>query len=107
MQEKSDNKSKVKRGWLAVHVGTAEDDEDGGGVGTSRFVIPIPYLYHPLFKGLLDRAQETYGYHAPGPLRLPCSVDDFLHLRWLIEKESMSHNGNGQHLHGSLSFRSC
>ncbi|KAI4385192.1 hypothetical protein MLD38_003246 [Melastoma candidum] len=95
-------KTKVKRGWLAVHIGT-----DDGGDGMSRFVIPIPYLNHPLFKGLLDRAHETYGYNAAGPLRLPCSVDDFLHLRWLIEKESACPDGPSQHLHGSLSFRSC
>ncbi|KAJ4962963.1 hypothetical protein NE237_022902 [Protea cynaroides] len=77
---------KVKKGWLAVTVGL-EDDE----AGHQRFVIPISYLYHPLFKRLLEKAQEVYGYHTTGPLRLPCSVDDFLHLRWRIEREPNNH----------------
>ncbi|KAI4330090.1 hypothetical protein MLD38_028397 [Melastoma candidum] len=122
MQEDG-KKMKVKKGWLAVQVGTEEEDASGGGGPGIRFVIPISYLYHPLFKRLLDRAHETYGYHSAGPLRLPCSVDDFQHLRWRIEKESSGgsgrhhhhlqqqqhhHNGHGSlHFNGSLSFRSC
>ncbi|KAL2553124.1 Uncharacterized protein Fot_06743 [Forsythia ovata] len=63
-------KAKVMKEWLAVRVGL--EDEDGG---FQRFVIPISYLYHPLFKKLLDIAREVdqnqwngggyYGY-APG-----------------------------------------
>ncbi|KAI3415067.1 Peptidase A1 domain-containing protein [Psidium guajava] len=106
MQEKM----KVKKGWLVVQVGLEEED---GGV--QRFVIPISYLYHPLFKGLLDKAHEAYGYQTNGPLRLPCSVDDFLHLRWRIERESSGgghhhhHHNHHQkhHFHGALSFHSC
>lgn len=117
-------KMKVKKGWLAVQVGL-EEDNHGGSV--ERFVIPISYLYHPLFQKLLDKAYDVYGYHTNGPLRLPCSVDDFLHLRWQIEKETSynkkSHGvagGGGSHqrsnhhylaLHHhlalSLSFHSC
>ncbi|KAF5745060.1 auxin-induced protein 6B-like [Tripterygium wilfordii] len=91
---------KVKKGWLAIEVGL-----EGEECGFQRFVIPISYLYHPLFKPLLDRAHEVYGYHTNGPLRLPCPVDDFLHLRWRIEKEPGRHNRH--HLHSSLSFHSC
>ncbi|GMN33182.1 hypothetical protein TIFTF001_004026 [Ficus carica] len=103
---------KVKKGWLAVEVGL--EDEDHGGF--QRFTIPISYLYHPLFKTLLEKAHEVYGYHTAGPLRLPCSVDDFLHLRWRIEKESSGHGHHHQHQHhhhhqnhlsSSLSFHSC
>lgn len=97
---------KVKKGWLAVQVGL--EDEDGE---FQRFVIPISFLYHPLFKTLLEKAHEVYGYHTTGPLRLPCSVDDFLHLRWRIEKESNNHhhhhNHHHPHLPGALSFHSC
>ncbi|KAJ6302479.1 hypothetical protein OIU77_016549 [Salix suchowensis] len=45
-----------------------------------------------------------------GPLRVPCSVDDFLHLRWRIEKESNQHSHHHHHHHHhstSLSFHSC
>ncbi|KAF8405727.1 hypothetical protein HHK36_007804 [Tetracentron sinense] len=91
-------KMKVKKGWLAVRVGLEGDDG-----GFQRFVIPISYLYHSLFKRLLEKTQEVYGYHTTGPLKLPCSVDDFLHLRWRIEQEA-----NLQHHHpGSFSFHSC
>ncbi|RDX66372.1 Auxin-responsive protein SAUR32, partial [Mucuna pruriens] len=85
---------KVKKGWLAVQV------EEGGGC--QRFEIPIWYLYHPLFKHLLDKAYEVYGYHTEGPLKLPCSVDDFLHLRWTIQKESTTNHHNNHHHHRPL-----
>ncbi|KAL2347160.1 hypothetical protein Fmac_001160 [Flemingia macrophylla] len=75
---------KVKKGFLAVQV---MDEE-----GSERFVIPISYLHHPLFKRLLDKAYDVYGYHTDGPLKLPCSVDDFLHLRWRIHKDSSPHH---------------
>nr|KYP32461.1 hypothetical protein KK1_046868 [Cajanus cajan] len=53
---------KVKKVWLAVEV------EEGGG--SERFMILIWYLYHLLFKHLLDKAYEVYGYHTQGPLTL-------------------------------------
>ncbi|KAH9713120.1 hypothetical protein WN944_021638 [Citrus x changshan-huyou] len=96
---------KVKKGWLAVQVGLEE--EDGG---SRKFVIPISHLYHPLFGQLLEKAREVYGYNTDGPLRLPCSVDDFLHLQWRIERESNSHRHHHHHHHHlpiSLSFHSC
>lgn len=99
---------KLKKGWVAVEVGLADDNK------FQRFVIPISYLYHPLFQRLLDEAREVYGYHTTGPLRLPCSVDDFLHIRWRIEKETTSHSHHHRHqqqqhrhLSASLSFHSC
>uniref|UniRef100_A0A7N0TW52 Small auxin up regulated protein n=1 Tax=Kalanchoe fedtschenkoi TaxID=63787 RepID=A0A7N0TW52_KALFE len=97
--------SKVKKGCVAVRVGS--ENEDGG---CRRFVIPISYLHHSLFKKLLERAQEVYGYHTAGPLKLPCSVDDFVHLRWLIERESKHQHHHHQHhkqFSSSLSFSSC
>ncbi|XP_073059570.1 auxin-responsive protein SAUR32-like [Primulina eburnea] len=103
-----DNKKmKVKKGWLAVRVGL-EDDE------FQRVTIPISYLYHPLLTRLLEKAHDTYGYDASGPLKLPCSVDEFHHLRWRIEKESGNHHRDfhhhhhhGGYFHGALSFHSC
>ncbi|KAL3844772.1 hypothetical protein ACJIZ3_002175 [Penstemon smallii] len=100
-----EKKMKVKKGWLAVQVGLEE--EDGG---FQRFSIPISYLYHPLFQNLLDKAREIYGYHTNGPLRLPCSVEDFVHLRWRIEKENVNpsrHHHGHQLTAASLSFHSC
>ncbi|KAK7318394.1 hypothetical protein RJT34_03093 [Clitoria ternatea] len=99
---------KVKKGWLVVEV--EEELQEGEG-RCQRFEIPISYLYHPLFKRLLDKAYEVYGYQTEGPLKLPCSIDDFLHLRWRIQKESTPHHHHHNHLHHQLPhalyFHSC
>ncbi|KAI3462396.1 hypothetical protein Pfo_019059 [Paulownia fortunei] len=98
-----EKKMKVKKGWVVVQVGL--DDEDGGGF--QRFSIPISFLYHPLFQRLLDKASEVYGYHTTGPLRLPCSVKNFLHLRWRMERETTNLGHHHQLPAASLSFHSC
>ncbi|XP_047331233.1 auxin-responsive protein SAUR32-like [Impatiens glandulifera] len=103
MQFKDQKKLKVKKGWLAVRVGL--DDET-----QQRFMIPISYLYHSLFQKLLDRAHELYGYHTTGPIHLPCSVQDFHHLRWRIENDtagSDGHNHQSHYLAGSIAFHPC
>ncbi|CAM0943866.1 unnamed protein product [Alopecurus aequalis] len=82
-----EKKGKVKKGWLAVRV---DDDQ-------RRFVIPIVYLYHPLFRRLLEAARDTYGYESAGPLRLPCSVDEFLCLRGLVERDTSSAHSSSSH----------
>ncbi|ONK75222.1 uncharacterized protein A4U43_C03F14630 [Asparagus officinalis] len=79
--------TKVKKGMLAVLVGLEEEEGE-------RFVIPIPYLRHPLFKNLLEMSGEVFGYPSSGPLRLSCSVDDFLRLRRLIDRESSQQSRN-------------
>jgi SAUR family protein len=87
MLHAEEKKGKVKRGWLAVRVGAAEGDG-----GSQRFVIPIAHLYHPLFRRLLEAARDAYGYdYSAGPLRLPCSADEFLRLRALVERETPPH----------------
>ncbi|CAL5214649.1 unnamed protein product [Lathyrus oleraceus] len=106
---------KVKKGCLAVQVGSEEhhSQQDATVTDSQRFLIPISYLYHPLFNNLLDMAYESYGYNTDGPLKLPCSVDEFLHLRWQIEKESTHHQQQHNHHHHhhylpyALYFNSC
>ncbi|EYU43483.1 hypothetical protein MIMGU_mgv1a025492mg [Erythranthe guttata] len=84
-----EKKMKVKKGWVAVQVGLGgtinDKNHDCNCTEFTRFVIPISNLYNPLFQGLLDKAREVYGYYAPGPLTLPCSIDDFLHIQTRIE----------------------
>ncbi|KAF0931283.1 hypothetical protein E2562_002630, partial [Oryza meyeriana var. granulata] len=93
LQGEEKKAGKVKKGWLAVRVGVEGDGDDD--VGFRRFVIPIAYLYHPLFRRLLEAARDAYGYDAAGPLRLPCSVDEFLRLRSLVERETHAAGGSG------------
>ncbi|EYU20631.1 hypothetical protein MIMGU_mgv1a024521mg [Erythranthe guttata] len=84
-----EKKMKVKKGWVAVQVGLGgtikDENQDCNCTEFMRFVIPISYLYNPLFQRLLDKAHEIYVYRAPGPLTLPCSIDDFLHILTKIE----------------------
>uniref|UniRef100_A0A1D1XY52 Auxin-induced protein 10A5 n=1 Tax=Anthurium amnicola TaxID=1678845 RepID=A0A1D1XY52_9ARAE len=102
-EKQEEKRMKLKKGCLTVSVGL--DNEDGG---LRRFTIPISFLHHPQFKALLEAAQEVYGYNSSGPLKLPCSVDDFLHLRWLIERESQNCNNPHHHNHSSsFSFHHC
>ncbi|XP_059281104.1 auxin-responsive protein SAUR36 [Lycium ferocissimum] len=37
-----------------------------------RFVVPLYYLNHPIFKVLLEMAEEDYGSTVNGPLQVPC-----------------------------------
>lgn len=78
-------KMKVKKGCVAVQVGLANQDQDQNQNQNQdyyfrRFVIPISYLYNPLFQTLLEKSSEIYDYQITGPLMLPCSPDNFLHL---------------------------
>ena len=65
----------VPKGCLAVYVGEK----------MKRFVISISYLNQPLFRQLLSKAEEEYGYHHPmGGLTIPCREDVFLHIMSLL-----------------------
>ncbi|KAL9269270.1 Auxin-responsive protein SAUR32-like protein [Drosera capensis] len=105
MQEDQRRATKVKKGTLVVQVGLEDDHY------LRKFVIPISYLYHPLLNDLLDQAREMYGYHMDGPLRLPCSVDEFVDLRWRIEREPSQlqhhHHHHGQLHYHALPFHTC
>ncbi|KAF9601929.1 hypothetical protein IFM89_024243 [Coptis chinensis] len=37
-----------------------------------RFVVPLYYLNHPIFRVLLEMAEEEFGYTGHGPLQVPC-----------------------------------
>lgn len=40
-----------------------------------RFVVPLCYLNHPIFRVLLEMAEEEYGLLIQGPLRVPCEKE--------------------------------
>ncbi|KAL0844415.1 hypothetical protein Bca101_017661 [Brassica carinata] len=60
----------VPKGHLVVYVGEE----------SRRFVIKIILLTHPLFKALLEQAQDAYGFSADSRLWIPCNVSTFLHV---------------------------
>lgn len=63
----------VPKGHVAVYVGERMEKK--------RFVVPISYLNHPLFREFLNRAEEEFGFHHPmGGLTIPCREEAFLHL---------------------------
>lgn len=54
--------SDVPSGHVAVTVGAS----------CRRFVVPAKYLNHAVFRDLLVRAEEEYGFSNTGPLAIPC-----------------------------------
>ncbi|MFQ6630320.1 hypothetical protein Gotur_007564 [Gossypium turneri] len=66
----------VPKGHIAVDVGETSKN---------RFIIPISYFNHPLFEGLLNLAEEEFGFNHPtGSLTIPCSKG-FISLTRLLK----------------------
>ncbi|KAG2318594.1 hypothetical protein Bca52824_011807 [Brassica carinata] len=64
--------SRVPKGHVAVYVGEEMENK-------KRFVVSISYLNHPLFQGLLNRAEEEFGFNHPvGGLTIPCREESFV-----------------------------
>ncbi|XP_051137894.1 auxin-responsive protein SAUR32-like [Andrographis paniculata] len=74
----------IPKGCLAITVGQ--------GLERRRFVIPVSYLNHPLFTQLLKEAEEEYGFDQKGAINIPCHLEDFIHVRGLIDKEAPPHH---------------
>ncbi|KAK9101599.1 hypothetical protein Scep_025029 [Stephania cephalantha] len=60
----------VPKGYLAVHVGPE----------LRRFIIPTTYLSHSLFKLLLEKTAEEFGFDHKGALTIPCEIETFNYL---------------------------
>ncbi|XP_022766092.1 indole-3-acetic acid-induced protein ARG7-like [Durio zibethinus] len=54
-------------GFFAIYVGEEEE----------RFVVPTSFLSHPLFKMLLEKSYNEYGFEQRNKLIVPCSVPAF------------------------------
>ncbi|KAF6139836.1 hypothetical protein GIB67_009683 [Kingdonia uniflora] len=69
----------VPKGYLAVYVGPE----------LRRFIIPTSYLSHTVFKVLLEKAEEEFGFDNKGALTIPCEIETF---KYLIKCLETNHN---------------
>lgn len=77
---KGDDHDHVEKGHFAVYVGN-NNEEDEDKQKRKRFLVPISYLKHPLFKDLLNKAADEFGFHhGMGGLVIPCAEEDFVQL---------------------------
>ncbi|KAL9687981.1 hypothetical protein QQ045_032393 [Rhodiola kirilowii] len=72
----------VPKGYLAVYVGPEH----------RRFIVPTGYLSHHLFKVLLEKAEEEYGFDHDGALTLPSDVETFKYLLKCMESHQTEHS---------------
>ncbi len=64
----------VPKGYLAVYVGPE----------LRRFIIPTSYLTHRVFKLLLEKTEEEFGFEHKGALTFPCETETFKYLlNWM------------------------
>ncbi|KAI3471253.1 hypothetical protein Pfo_027916 [Paulownia fortunei] len=94
----------IPKGCVAITVGQGAEQQ--------RFIIPVIYVNHPLFTQLLKEAEEEYGFDQEGPINIPCHVEEFCHVRGMIDKETMTshhhhqqHHNHHHHHHQFLCFR--
>ncbi|KAL3839291.1 hypothetical protein ACJIZ3_023882 [Penstemon smallii] len=73
--ESSTTTTTTPTGCFAVYVGNERQ----------RFVVPTGYLSHPLFKMLLEKAYNEFGFDQKSGLALPCSVTAFQEIITAIE----------------------
>lgn len=66
----------VPRGYCPVYVGPEQ----------RRFVIPTTYLAHPVFRLLLEKAEEEFGFRHEGALEIPCEIEAFKYILQCVER---------------------
>ncbi|KAL5201079.1 hypothetical protein ABZP36_035433 [Zizania latifolia] len=66
----------VPRGYCPVYVGPEQ----------RRFVIPTRYLGHPVFRLLLEKAEEEFGFRHEGALAIPCETETFKYILQCVER---------------------
>lgn len=56
--------------------------------GGKRFVVPLYYLNHPIFRVLLEMAEEEFGTAPHGPLQVPCEEEFMEFVLSLLRKNT-------------------
>ncbi|KAI4300497.1 hypothetical protein L6164_033868 [Bauhinia variegata] len=67
--------NRTPTGFFALYVGEERQ----------RYVVPTSYLSHPLFKILLEKAYDEFGFEQRNGLVVPCSVSAFQEVVNAIE----------------------
>ncbi|XP_004508030.1 protein SMALL AUXIN UP-REGULATED RNA 12 [Cicer arietinum] len=75
----------VPKGYLAVYVGPE----------LRRFIIPTSYLSHSLFKMLLEKAADEFGFDQSGGLTIPCEIETFKYLLSCMENHHDNDTSSG------------
>ncbi|WJX85755.1 hypothetical protein P8452_68161 [Trifolium repens] len=84
----------IPKGCVAIKVGHGEEQQ--------RFIVPLNYLNHPLFVGLLKEAEEEYGFSQQGTIIIPCQLEEFKDiLQHMIHIDDIN-NKSIQHQHHHL-----
>ncbi|XP_052172790.1 auxin-induced protein X15-like [Diospyros lotus] len=73
--DEESSSGKTPTGFLAIYVGEER----------RRFVVPTGYLSHPLFKMLLEKAYDEFGFDQRNGLVVPCSVEAFQEVVAAVE----------------------
>ncbi|GKE65089.1 auxin-induced protein 15A-like protein [Tanacetum coccineum] len=60
-------------------------NDDGDETKRRRFVVPTGYLSHPLFKIMLEKSSEEFGFTQKNGMVVPCSVNDFQEMVSVVE----------------------
>ncbi|XP_024529841.1 auxin-induced protein 6B [Selaginella moellendorffii] len=53
--------------------------------GSKRFIVSTKHLTHPIFRALLQKAADEYGFRHSGALQIPCEAVLFEHFLWLLD----------------------
>ncbi|CAD5179942.1 auxin-responsive protein SAUR36-like [Musa acuminata AAA Group] len=68
----------VPKGYCPVYVGPEQ----------RRFVIPTTYLGLPVFRLLLQKAEEEFGFDHKGALTIPCEIETFKYILQCMERHA-------------------
>nr|XP_043637632.1 auxin-induced protein 15A-like [Erigeron canadensis] len=75
LKDQEEGACSTPTGFLALYIGEER----------RRFVVPTGYLSHPLFKMLLDKASDEFGFEQKNGLVVPCSVAAFQEVVSAVE----------------------
>ncbi|KAI3782421.1 hypothetical protein L2E82_12466 [Cichorium intybus] len=74
----SEQENKTPTGFFTLYIGEERQ----------RFVVPMGYLSHPLFKMMLEKSAEEFGFGQKNGLVVPCSVNAFQEVVSVVESSN-------------------